>query len=182
MLHYSILEKSKNKYQGLFFILMEACLYEVYCLSSLSFTLSPILLSVGAISLLFINEPQKNTSYKKIIFVSVIVFIASLIRYQSILPILPFYTVCLYRYLYDNDASKKSKSQINIKFCLLSLILVIVIYGANAFSDFNQNKLGDGTFGEFNSYRVAFMDYPHPNYGEAPDLYKKMDGMNQLMS
>lgn len=178
MLHYSILEKSNNKYQGLFFILMEACLYEVYCLSSLSFTLSPILLSVGAISLLFIDEPNNNISYKKIIFVSVIVFIASLIRYQSILPILPFYTVCLYRYLYDNDASKKSKNQINIKFCLLSLILIIVIYGANVFSDITQNKLGDGTFGEFNSYRVAFMDYPHPNYDEAPDLYKK-NGWNE---
>lgn len=171
MLHYSILKVTEDKYQGFFFILLDACLYEVYCLSNLSFTCTPILLSVGAISLLFIKETNYNKV--KITLISVIVFIASLIRYQAILPILPFYTICLYHYFYDNDTSKKSMKQINIKFCLFTLILIIAIYGANVFSNITQNELGDGTFGEFNQYRVTFMDYPHPDYEEEPELYEK---------
>lgn len=168
LLHYTVFRVSGNIVLSTVTIFVFACLFEMYNLSNISFTVTPILLCVGAISILFIEENLHIISLRKIVFISFIIFYSSLIRYESAIAVLPFYFIILHYY------SKNTTGRHN--FFIIFLIVMGVfglIFSANYFSTYVQNELGDGTFYEFNEYRISFMDYEHPSYKEATEVYSK---------
>lgn len=168
LLHYTVFRVSGNIVLSTVTIFVFACLFEMYNLSNISFTVTPILLCVGAISILFIEENLHIISFRKIVFISFIIFYSSLIRYESAIAVLPFYFIILHYY------SKNATGRHN--FFIIFLIVMGVfglIFSANYFSTYVQNELGDGTFSEFNEYRISFMDYEHPSYKEAMEVYSK---------
>lgn len=168
LLHYTVFRVAGNMALSMVTIFAFACLFEMYNLSNVSFTITPILLCIGAISILFIEENLHIISPKKIVLISFIIVFSSLIRYESAIAILPIYFIVLY--YYSKNSAGRHNFLINF---LIVMGVFLLIFSANYFSNYVQNELVDGTFHEFNTYRAVFMDYPHPNYNEATEVYSK---------
>lgn len=171
MIHYTVLRNSPNKKCAIITIIIFAGIFELYCLTNISFTLVPIVFSLGAISLLFFKEDSYQWSWYRVGFVSIVLLIASLHRYYSALIMLCFFALGLFYYVLK--VADRSMFIKTIKYIGTICATVILIFGASRFSSQIKEDLNGDYFTELNEYRGILTDYPRPSYEERPDVYEK---------
>lgn len=148
---------------------------------NLQFTCAASFLVLAACAIIF--SSGRMTSSKKIYTVDwVVSFIAIILGYcirdMAVIEILPFFVLVagfrFFEYWLLDHASWKELRPLLIKIVCFLIAVVCVCGLAQVVDRVEKERLENPSFREFDDYRSRFVDFPHPEFGEAKEFYESL--------
>ena len=170
---YIILKKHKNPVSIILYTLFASIFYTSLLLL-LQYTSVAALLILTSLFIIIDLIEQEKISKKWIIVSAVLFTIGIMTRMQSLLIIVPFFTIYAIYYLIKFKIKKASKEQIIrlIKYYLILILITIITYASN-YLIYNTDNLYKNYL-EYNGMRAQLQDLSYTNYEENKKIFDEI--------
>ena len=170
---YIILKKHENPVSIILYTLFASIFYTSLLLL-LQYTSVAALLILTSLFIIIDLIEQEKISKKWIIVSAVLFTIGIMTRMQSLLIIVPFFTIYAIYYLIKFKIKKASKEQIIrlIKYYLILILITIITYASN-YLIYNTDNLYKNYL-EYNGMRAQLQDLSYTNYEENKKIFDEI--------
>lgn len=169
-IHKSVIEVTAKKIKAIAVVCVLGALFWVYIIANVSFAIVPCVLTVGAVCTLFV-EDSMQWQWSKSVGCVITILIASWHRASTAKAMLCYLCMgLLYYVIHCNNLGKKQR----VLYYIGTVAVTIVLMFFTSMIDTSIKAQKNMTmFAEFDEARIAYMDYPHASYEEAPEVYQK---------
>lgn len=150
----------------------------IYYISQVSFTIVPVLFSLGFMSNLIVRKRSKIL-FRDIIIPCAACLFASLYRAKMGWVIFCYLSMCILFYCLQTE--KKINKKVFIIMSVYILSYGVVFVGCDKYNEIVSSSIESSDFKNFNSARIKYMDYEHAEYDENEELYQSV-GLDRELS
>lgn len=149
----------------------------LYGIRSISFTVNAAFSAIAGVMLLMNLSAEKSIKHLQYICAVIFMAVASMIRIDSFMAILPFAVLVLF-YRAGNRIRTEGRENIR-KVCIELVILLLPLMGVVAYNSVDtvlETKIFPSRVGadDYDYYRVLYMDHPHIPYEGNEDFYESI--------